>query len=73
MLLTPQKIEEAATEIVEFWETSKLPDADKEKILKMTKDYYEDSNQHIFEQYLANLCERTINRRVPETDFERDD
>ena len=72
MLITPQQIEETAKSIVDFWENSELPDNDKAKILEMTKDYYTDENNHIFQQYLAQLCERTINRRVPATSFEDD-
>jgi len=72
-ILTPQQIETAAKDIVNFWDESTLPDADKEKILSMVKDYYNDKNDHIFEQYLATLCERTIDRRVPRTGFERDE
>ena len=69
-LITPQQIERAATDIVNFWETSPLPDNDKAKILQMTRDFYTDENSHIFQQYLATLCQRTIDRRVPETSFE---
>lgn len=72
-ILTPQQIEQAAKDIVSFWDESTLPDADKNKILEMVKDYYEDSNNHIFEQYLATLCQRTIDRRVPRTGFERNE
>lgn len=72
-ILTPQQIEQAAKDIVSFWDESKLPDTDKTKILEMVKDYYEDSNNHIYEQYLATLCQRTIDRRVPRTGFERDE
>ena len=70
MLITPQQIESAAKDIVSFWEESELPDADKAKILDMVKDYYTDENNHVFQQYLAALCERTIDRRVPRTSFE---
>ena len=73
MLVTPQQIEEAAKSIVEFWENSELPENDKAKILEMTKEYYTDENNHIFQQYLAELCQRTIDRRVPKTSFESND
>ena len=72
-LITPQQIEETAQAIVEYWDNSELPDADKTKILEMIKDFYTDENQHVFQQYLAQLCERTIDRRVPKTSFESDD
>jgi hypothetical protein len=72
MLLTPQKIEQAAVDIVEFWNTSELPDNDKAKILEMVKDYYSDKDDHVFERYFAELCTRTIDRRVPKTSFESD-
>lgn len=73
MLITPKEIEDTAKSIVEFWDNSELPDADKAKILEMVKDYYTDENQHIFQQYLAALCQRTIDRRVPKTSFESDE
>ena len=73
MLITPKQLEETAKSIVEFWDTSELPDNDKAKILEMTKDFYSDENQHVFQQYLAELCQRTIDRRVPKTSFESDD
>jgi len=69
-LITPQQIERAATDIVDFWDNSPLPETDKAKILEMTKDFYTDENSHIFQQYLATLCQRTIDRRVPKTSFE---
>lgn len=71
-LITPQQIEKTAQSIVEFWETSELPDADKTKILEMTKDYYNDKDEHVFERYLAQLCQRTIDRRIPTTSFENE-
>ena len=70
MMITPQDIEKTALNIVNFWDESELPDADKEKILKFTQDYYTDENAHVFHQYLAQLCQRTIDRRVPRTGFE---
>ena len=73
MIISPQHIEQAAKDIVNFWEESDLPDADKEKILTMLKEYYDDKNEYIFEQYLATLCQRTIDKRVPRTGFERDE
>ena len=69
-MITPQEIESTAKSIVEYWETSELPDNDKQKILEMVKDYYSDENSHVFQQYLAQLCDRTIDRRVPKTGFE---
>ena len=70
MIITPQVIEKAATDIVEFWETCGLPDTDKAKILTMVKEYYDDKNDYVYEQYLAQLTQRTIDRRVPQTKFD---
>lgn len=72
-IITPQHIEQAAKDIVTFWEQSELPENDKSKILEMVKDYYEEKNDYVFEQYLAQLCQRTIDKRVPRTGFERDE
>lgn len=71
-MITPQQIEKTAKDIVNFWNESELPDADKTKILMMTRDYYIDENNHTYQQYLGTLCERTIDRRVPRTGFESD-
>jgi hypothetical protein len=71
-MITPQQVEQTAKDIVNFWDESTLPDGDKHKILEMVKDYYTDENNHVFQQYLAQLCERTIDRRVPRTGFESD-
>ena len=72
-MITPQQIEQTAKDIVNFWDNSELPDADKQKILEMTKDFYEDQNNHVYEQYLAALCGRQLDRRVPRTSFESND
>lgn len=69
-MITPQEIESTAKSIVDYWDNSELPDTDKQKILEMVKDYYSDENSHVFQQYLAQLCDRTIDRRVPKTGFE---
>ena len=71
MIITPQKIEQAAKDIVGFWDESELPDTDKQNILEMVGEYYSDKDDHVFERYFAELCTRTIDRRVPKTDFER--
>ena len=70
MLLTPFDIERAASDIVSYWETSDLPDADKEKILEMVKDYYEGKNEYLCDQYLSALTTRTLDSNVPKTGFE---
>lgn len=70
MLLTPQMIETAASNIVDFWSTSELADIDKQKILEMVKDYYANKDEYIHDQYLSALTDRTINANVPQTGFE---
>ena len=71
MLITPQQIEEAASRIVEYWNESTLPDADKNKILEMVKEYYESKDEYLHDQYLAALTKRTVDQNVPQTGFER--
>lgn len=70
MLITPQQIEKAAVDIVDYWETSEANDEDKLKILEMVKDFYNDRNEHIIDQYLSQLTSRVIERNVPQTGFE---
>ena len=71
MLVTPQQIEEAASQIVKFWDESSLPDADKNKILEMVQEYYESKDEYLHDQYLAALTKRTVDQNVPQTGFER--
>lgn len=73
MLLTPQQIEKAANDIVTYWKESELPETDKQKILEMVKGFYEDRNEHFFDQYFAALTNRTIEKNVPQTGFENGD
>ena len=70
MLLTPQKVEQAAKDIVDFWQQSELPDSDKHKILEMVRDFYGDRNETLIDQYLGGLTDRTIIRHTSETGFE---
>ena len=70
MLITPQQIEQAAKDIVQFWTESDLPDNDKQKILEMTRDYYREKDEYLFDQYLATLADRTVIRHTAETGFE---
>ena len=70
-LLKPSDIANAATDIAEFVETSKLADRDKQKILEMVRDFYTDRNEHIIDQYLATLAQRTIDKHFPQTGFEQ--
>jgi len=70
-LLKPSDIASAATDIAEFMETSELADKDKQKILEMVRDYYTDKNEHIIDQYLATLAQRTVDKHFPQTGFEQ--
>lgn len=73
LLLTPQQIEKAAEDIVDFWSSSELPEKDKTKILEMVTEYYETKNEHLHDQYFAGLARRTLQRHSPETGFENGD
>ena len=70
MLITPQQLEQAAFDIVEYWSSSDAADEDKTKILEMVRDFYGDRNEHIIDQYLSQLTSRIIERNVPQTGFE---
>lgn len=72
MLITPQQIEDTANAIVTFWDSSQMSDNDKKKILEMTRDYYAEKNEYIFDQYLSELAKRQIDRHAPPTGFEND-
>lgn len=70
MLITPQQVEKAAIDIVNYWEESEAEPEDKVKVLEMIRDFYNDRNEHIVDQYLATLTTRIIERNVPRTGFE---
>ena len=70
-LLKPSDIAEAASDIANFVTESKLADNDKQKILEMIRDYYNDKNEHIIDQYLSMLAQRTIDKNYPQTGFEQ--
>jgi hypothetical protein len=70
-LLKPSDIANAATDIATFIETSELADKDKQKILEMVRDYYQDKNEHIIDQYLTTLATRTLDKHFPQTGFEQ--
>ena len=70
-LLKPSDIAAAATDVATFVESSELADKDKQKILEMVRDYYQDKNEHIIDQYLAMLAQRTLDKHFPQTGFEQ--
>lgn len=70
MLITPQQVEKAAVDIVDYWNTSDALEEDKIKILEMIRDYYAEKNEHVIDQYLAQLSTRIIERNIPRTGFE---
>ena len=70
MLVTPLQIEKAALGIVNYWEESEALDEDKIVVLEMVRDFYADRDDHVFDQYLAQLATRMIERNVPKTGFE---
>jgi hypothetical protein len=72
MLLKPSDIAAAASDIVEFVNSDKLSDNDKKRILEMVRDFYQDRNEHIIDQYLHMLTQRTIDKHYPQTGFEQD-
>jgi hypothetical protein len=69
-LLKPSDIAEAAMDITNFVTANQLADNDKQKILEMVRDFYQDKNEHIIDQYLATLAQRTIDKHYPQTGFE---
>ena len=72
-LLKPSDIAAAATDISTFPSQSGLSNNDKQKILEMVRDYYNDKNEHIVDQYLSTLAQRTIDRYFPQTGFEQNE
>ena len=69
-LLKPSDIADAAMDITSFVTANQLADNDKQKILEMVRDFYQDKNEHIIDQYLATLAQRTIDKHYPQTGFE---
>ncbi|MCG7944859.1 MAG: hypothetical protein N0C84_00780 [Candidatus Thiodiazotropha taylori] len=73
MIIVPQDLEKAATDIVRFWQSSELRDEDKIKILEMVNRFYSDKNEYIHDQYLAELTKRMLDKHNPQTGFEVDE
>jgi hypothetical protein len=70
-LLKPSDISNVATDIATFIDNNELAVKDKQKILEMVRDYYQDKNEHIIDQYLAMLAQRTLDKNFPQTGFEQ--
>jgi len=70
MLLKPSDISNAASDIVDFVNSDTLSDNDKKRILEMVRDFYQDRNEHIIDQYLHTLTQRTIDKHFPQAGFE---
>ncbi len=72
-LMKPTDIYEAANDIVEFAKREDISITDRKKILEMCKDFYNDKNEHVVDQWLSHLVGRTIDKHFPQTDFEKDE
>jgi hypothetical protein len=72
-LIKPSDILDTANDIVAFAKRDDLSDIDRKKILEMCRDYYNDKNDHIVDQWLSQLLSRTIDKHFPQTDFEKDE
>ena len=70
-LFKPSDIAAVATDIATFIDNNELAVKDKQKILEMVRDYYQDKNEHIIDQYLAMLAQRTLDKNFPQTGFEQ--
>lgn len=73
MLIKPSDVFEAANDIVEFAKREDISETDRKKILEMCKDFYNDKNEHLVDQWLGQLIGRTIDKHFPQTDFEKDE
>jgi hypothetical protein len=73
MLIKPSDVFEAANDIVEFAKREDISETDRKKILEMCKDFYNDKNEHLVDQWLGQLIGRTIDKHFPETDFEKNE
>jgi hypothetical protein len=73
MLIKPSDVFEAANDIVEFAKREDISETDRKKILEMCKDFYNDKNEHLVDQWLGQLIGRTIDKHFPQTDFEKNE
>lgn len=71
MLIKPTDIYDAANDIITFAKRTDVSETDRKKILEMCRDYYNDKNDHIVDQWLSHLLGRTIDKHFPQTDIER--
>lgn len=70
-MIKPSDVYETANDIVSFAKNTEVSEQDRVKILKMCRDYYNDKNETIIDQWLYQLTNRTIDKFFPETDFEK--
>jgi hypothetical protein len=73
MLIKPSDVFEAANDIVEFAKREDISETDRKKILEMCRDFYNDKNEHLVDQWLGQLIGRTIDKHFPQTDFEKNE
>lgn len=70
-LMKPSEILDTANDIVSFAKRDDVSEADKQKILKMLQDHYNDLNETIVHQWMSQLIGRTLDKHFPDTDIEK--
>lgn len=70
MLIKPTDVYETAKDISKFVEREDITDKDKKVILEMTRDFYQDRNEHIIDQWFSQFLQRTIDKHFPPTGME---
>lgn len=72
-LMKPSDILDTANDIVAFAKRDNVSETDKQKILKMLQDHYNDRNETIVDQWMSQLIGRTLDKHFPDTDIEKDE
>jgi len=70
MLIKPSDIYNTAQDVVTFIARDDIADHDKKVILEMCRDFYQDRNEHIVDQWLTQFLQRTIDKKYPPTGLE---
>lgn len=71
-LLTPTEIENAARDIITYYDKSTAPHDDKVRILSMLREHYETTDATVVDRWFAALLQRVVDKHAPQTSFEKE-
>ena len=70
MLIKPSDVYDVAKDALQFVQKEDISKTDKKVILEMCRDYYQEKNQYVVDQWLAQFLQRLIDKNFPPTSLE---